>query len=39
VKAGLERVSGEDFGENYMSSPEGIEYKEYQLFSILKQME
>lgn len=38
VKAGLEKVSGEDFGENYMSSPKGIKYKEYQLFSILKQM-
>ncbi len=38
VKAGLEKVSGKDFGANYMSSPKGIEYKEYQLFSILKQM-
>ncbi len=38
VKTGLEKVSGNDFGENYLSSPIGIKYKEYRLFSILRKM-
>lgn len=38
VRNQISSASGEDLGNDYVSSPEGIEYNEYRFFEILKEM-